>query len=121
MSFCLSASAPLPLQRDKAILRRELPNLRPECLRVLEVSTVLLQMCAAAGLTLYDVATVMTRPFLDIDEEPSELERICAYARQCIEVRCCWPCGLCCGRAHLLNHPCVPSTWRSPMLMPACP
>ncbi len=61
--------------------------LRPECVRVLEVCTTLLKMCAAAGLTLFDIASVMTRPFLDSDEEPSELERMCAYARQCVEVR----------------------------------
>lgn len=28
----------------------------------------------------------MTRPFVDADEEPSELERICLRARQCVEV-----------------------------------
>lgn len=61
--------------------------LRPECLRVLEVCTTLLKKCAEAGLTLYDIATVMSRPFVDGDEEPSELERMCAYARQCVEVR----------------------------------
>ncbi|GFR52990.1 hypothetical protein Agub_g15680 [Astrephomene gubernaculifera] len=75
----------LDIERDKNILRQELPMLRPECLRVLEVCTTLLKTCAAEGLTLFDIASVMTRPFLDSDEEPSELERMCAYARQCVE------------------------------------
>ncbi|PNH06148.1 hypothetical protein TSOC_007511, partial [Tetrabaena socialis] len=75
----------LSVERDTGILRQELPMLRPECLRVLEVCTTLLKTCAAAGLTLFDIASVMTRPFVDSDEEPSELERICAYARQCVE------------------------------------
>ncbi|GLI68290.1 hypothetical protein VaNZ11_012651 [Volvox africanus] len=75
----------LDVERDKGILRQELPMLRPECLRVLEVCTTLLKTCAAEGLTLFDIASVMTRPFVDSDEEPSELERICAYARQCVE------------------------------------
>ncbi|GIL86290.1 hypothetical protein Vretimale_13717 [Volvox reticuliferus] len=75
----------LDVELDKAILRQELPMLRPECLRVLEVCTTLLKTCAAEGLTLFDIASVMTRPFVDSDEEPSELERMCAYARQCVE------------------------------------
>ncbi|KXZ44780.1 hypothetical protein GPECTOR_62g895 [Gonium pectorale] len=84
----------LDVERDKSILRQELPMLRPECLRVLEVCTTLLKTCAEAGLTLFDIASVMTRPFVDSDEEPSELERMCAYARQCVEyahemTQCC--------------------------------
>ncbi|GLC36811.1 hypothetical protein PLESTB_000780500 [Pleodorina starrii] len=75
----------LDVERDKTILRTELPMLRPECLRVLEVCTTLLKTCAADGLTLFDIASVMTRPFVDSDEEPSELERMCAFARQCVE------------------------------------
>ncbi|KAG2484316.1 hypothetical protein HYH03_016858 [Edaphochlamys debaryana] len=75
----------LNVKEDKRILHQELPMLRPECLRVLEVCTTLLKTCAAAGLTLFDIASVMTRPFVDADEEPSELERMCAYARQCVE------------------------------------
>ncbi|EFJ48401.1 hypothetical protein VOLCADRAFT_60591, partial [Volvox carteri f. nagariensis] len=77
----------LDVERDKSILKQELPMLRPECLRVLEVCTTLLKTCAAEGLTLFDIASVMTRPFVDSDEEPSELERMCAYAGQCVEVR----------------------------------
>lgn len=77
---------PCQTQRDKNILRQKLPMLRPECLCVLEVCTTLLKTCAADGLTLFDIASVMTRPFVDSNEEPSELERMCAYARQCVEV-----------------------------------
>lgn len=52
-----------------------------ESLRLLQVSTLLLQRCAAAGLTLAEIATVATRPLIGLDEEPSELERICYAAR----------------------------------------
>ena len=52
----------------------------------MEVSTVLLKMCVEAGLNLHEIATVMTRPFGDTDEEPSELERICMSACQAVDV-----------------------------------
>jgi hypothetical protein len=64
---------------------QELPNLRPECLRVLEVATTLLQRCAAAGLTLADIGALASRPLdaLDGDDScPSELEKACVAARQ---------------------------------------
>lgn len=77
----------LDIERDKAILRQELPNLRPECLRILEVSTTLLKLCADAGLNLFEVASVMTRPFIESDEEPSELEKICVHAKQCAQFK----------------------------------
>jgi hypothetical protein len=64
---------------------QELPNLRPECLRVLEVSTNFLQRCASAGLTLADIGALASRPLdaLDGDDStPSELEKACIAARQ---------------------------------------
>lgn len=64
---------------------QELPNLRPECLRVLEVSTNFLQRCASAGLTLADIGALASRPLdaLDGDDStPSELEKACVAARQ---------------------------------------
>jgi hypothetical protein len=64
---------------------QELPNLRPECLRVLEVSTNFLQRCAAAGLSLADIGALASRPLdaLDGDDSnPSELEKACIAARQ---------------------------------------
>lgn len=66
-------------------LPQELPNLRPECLRVLEVSTNFLQRCAAAGLSLADIGALASRPLdaLDGDDScPSELEKACIAARQ---------------------------------------
>jgi len=66
-------------------LPQELPNLRPECLRVLEVSTNFLQRCAAAGLSLADIGALASRPLdaLDGDDScPSELEKACVAARQ---------------------------------------
>ena len=63
----------------------QVPSLRVESLRVLEVCTTLLQACAAAGLTLAEIAGVVTRPLIGMEEEPSELERICFNARAEVE------------------------------------
>jgi hypothetical protein len=66
-------------------LPQELPNLRPECLRVLEVSTNFLQRCAAAGLSLADIGALASRPLDALDDDdsnPSELEKACIAARQ---------------------------------------
>ena len=52
---------------------------------MLEVCTTLLQACAAAGLTLAEIAGVVTRPLIGMEEEPSELERICFNARAEVE------------------------------------
>eukprot|EP00887_Chlorella_sp_A99_P007414 scaffold2.g7414.t1 len=73
--------ASLDAAADVAMLRRELPSLREESLRLLEVSTTLLKACAAAGMSLAEIAGVVTRPLIGLDEEPSELERLCFEAR----------------------------------------
>jgi len=79
----------LDLEADVDLLRRELPTLRPECLRLMEVATTLLQKCAAAGLTLADIGGLMSRPLDALDggdiDNPSELERACVVARQELE------------------------------------
>lgn len=57
---------------------------------MLEVSTTLLQRCAAAGLSLADIGALASRPLdaLDGDDSrPSELERACVAARQAVETR----------------------------------
>ena len=41
--------ARLDAEADMDLLRRELPSLREEALRTLQVATILLQRCAAAG------------------------------------------------------------------------
>lgn len=74
--------ARLDPKADAELLRRELPSLREESLRVLEVSTTLLKRCAAAGLSLSEIATVVTRPLIGLDDEPSQLENICMAARE---------------------------------------
>lgn len=43
---------------------------------------MLLKECAAAGLTLFEIASIVSRPIVGMDEEPSELEKICMLARQ---------------------------------------
>ncbi|KAL4526829.1 hypothetical protein Ndes2526A_g01258 [Nannochloris sp. 'desiccata'] len=70
---------------DSDMLRRELPGLREESLRLLEVSTTLLKRCAAAGLSLSDIAGVVTRPLIGLDDDPSELEKLCASVRDEID------------------------------------
>lgn len=82
----LAPHRPACPQADKELLSKELPNLRPECVRVLELTTALLQRCAEAGMTLYEIATVVSRPFVDADEDPSELEKVCDKAKRCFEV-----------------------------------
>ena len=74
------------MQADKDLLRKELPHLRPECLRVLELTTALLKRCAEAGMTLYEIANIMSRPYVGADEDPSELEKVCNEAKRCLEV-----------------------------------
>lgn len=84
----LECIAALDADADVALLRSELPALRPQCLRVLQVGTVFLQRCAAAGLTLAAIGGLMTRPLdaLDGDDShPSELERACVAARVAVE------------------------------------
>ena len=85
-SISSSFIVPCPSQADVDLLRRELPTLRPECLRLMEVATTLLQKCAAAGLTLADIGGLMSRPLDALDggdiDNPSELERACVVARQ---------------------------------------
>jgi len=70
---------------DVALLQAELPALRDESLRALQVGTRLLQRCMAAGLTLRDVGAALTRPLVDgrsgSGSSSSELERLCWAAR----------------------------------------
>lgn len=70
---------------DVELLRRHLPMLPIGCLRTLEVATVLLKRCAAAGLSLSEIGCVCTRSMSGVDEEPSELERLCDAARAVVE------------------------------------
>lgn len=77
----------LDTKRDIELLRQELPTLRPACLRVLEVSTLLLKAAASAGLSLAEIGAVMSRPSMGLDEEPSELEKICQQACDLMQAR----------------------------------
>ncbi len=62
----LAYIASLDAARDVALLKQELPALRVESLRILEVSTVLLKRGAAAGLSLAEIATIVTRPSVSV-------------------------------------------------------
>lgn len=54
----------LDAQKDIELLRRELPSIREESLRTLEISTTLLKKCAAAGMSLAEIANVVSRPLI---------------------------------------------------------
>eukprot|EP00210_Caulerpa_lentillifera_P003445 g3287.t1 len=69
--------ASIDIEADKVLLRSELPVLREECLRTMEVSTTLLKRGAAAGLSLHEIAEIMTRPLVGMDKEKSELVILC--------------------------------------------
>ena len=49
---------------------------------VVQVATALLKRCAAAGLNLSEIGTIMSRPLVGLDEDPSDLEKMCAAARE---------------------------------------
>lgn len=72
----------LDSEADVQLLRQQLPCLRVESLRTLQVATALLKRCAAAGLNLSEIGTIMSRPLVGLDEDPSDLEIMCAYARE---------------------------------------
>jgi hypothetical protein len=76
---------PILLTSGCPLAHPQVPGLRVESLRVLEVCTHLLKACAAAGLSLAEIAGVVTRPLLGVEEEPSELERVCFNARAEVE------------------------------------
>ena len=71
----------LDAKADAALLQQQLPCLRVESLRTLQVATTLLKHCAAAGLNLSEIGTIMSRPLVGLDEDPSDLENMCAAAR----------------------------------------
>lgn len=75
----------LDAQKDIELLRRELPSIREESLRTLEISTTLLKKCAAAGMSLAEIANVVSRPLIGMDEEASELEKLCYVARSVVD------------------------------------
>ncbi|KAI8109760.1 hypothetical protein M9434_001039 [Picochlorum sp. BPE23] len=74
--------ASLDAKADADLLRKELPDISEASFRVMELSTLLLQECAVAGLSLSEIADIMTRPIIGIDEEPSELEIMCFEVRK---------------------------------------
>ena len=74
--------ANLDAEADVALLQRELPSLRVESLRTLQVATALLKRCAAAGLNLSEIGTIVSRPLVGLDEDPSDLEKMCTAVRE---------------------------------------
>lgn len=81
-SMELEYIARLDHRSDIAMLNRELPMLRVQSLRILEISTGLLKMCASSGLNLAEIGSVMSKPLAGFDDEPSELERLCVLAKE---------------------------------------
>ena len=70
---------------DCNLLRNELPTMREACLRMLVLSTTFLKLAAKDGLTLAEIGGMMTRDLCGIDEEPSELEKVCMQTKIAID------------------------------------
>ena len=81
----LSYIKALDAQKDVELLQRELPSLRVESLRTLQVATALLKRCAAAGLNLSEIGTIVSRPLVGLDEDPSDLENMCTAVRKMVD------------------------------------
>jgi hypothetical protein len=61
-------------------------KIRPECLRNIKISTLLLKRGAARGLTLAQIGKILCRPDED-DSEPSLLEKIVKKAELCTSAK----------------------------------
>lgn len=72
--------ARLDARADVALLREKVPMIRDECLRCLEATTKVLQICVAAGLTLHELGVMFTRPDT-AGTVPSDFEVLCMDAR----------------------------------------
>mmetsp|Transcript_34857 Transcript_34857/g.53522 ORF Transcript_34857/g.53522 Transcript_34857/m.53522 type:complete len:168 (+) Transcript_34857:1371-1874(+) len=59
---------------------------RPECLRNMRISSLLLKMGAEKGLTLSQIGSILCRPDED-DEQPSILEKIVENARKITDMK----------------------------------
>jgi len=59
------------VEEDAALLEKL--SIRPECIRTMKISSTLLKKGAAAGLSLYEIASMASRTVID---QPSPLERI---------------------------------------------
>ena len=51
-----------------------------------QVATLLLTKCAAAGLTLAEIGSVVSRPLVGFEEELSQLEIACQAARSAVDL-----------------------------------
>jgi len=69
----------LDINRDIELLRKNLP-IREPCLRLMRITNMLLQKGVAAGLTLYQIASIILRR--DDESKPSELEVMCSQASE---------------------------------------
>ena len=78
----LSYIASLDPKEDVERLREELPQLREECLHLVELTTILLKKGAAVGMTLAELGSIISRPFVGIQEDASQFEKICTAARK---------------------------------------
>lgn len=73
------------MHKDIALLERNF-KIRPECLRNIKISTLLLKEAAIRGLTLTQIGQVMCRPDED-DTAPSLLEKIVTKAQLCANMK----------------------------------
>eukprot|EP00440_Ansanella_granifera_P053325 gb/GFBE01057805.1/.p1 GENE.gb/GFBE01057805.1/~~gb/GFBE01057805.1/.p1 ORF type:complete len:555 (+),score=118.33 gb/GFBE01057805.1/:1-1665(+) len=67
----------------ESLLQKRVPMLRPECLATLRTCTALLKHGVEAGLTAYEIGTLMVRPEDGEDDEPqSALEAMVAESKK---------------------------------------
>lgn len=73
----------LDADKDIALLRQKFGDwIRPECYKVLKITTMWLKIGAHLGLTPYDIGQMMCRKNVDL---PSDLEKMCWEAEALVE------------------------------------
>jgi hypothetical protein len=76
--------AHLDADKDIALLRERFQDwIRPECYKVLKITTMWLKIGARCGLTPYEIGQMMCRKNVDL---PSDLERMCKQAEQQVQI-----------------------------------
>lgn len=75
----------LDIEKDIQLIEKNF-KVRPECLRSIKISSLLLKQAASQGLTLAQIGSILCRP--DDDEDaPSLLEKIVTKAQLCANLR----------------------------------
>jgi len=70
----------IDVESDVQVLRRQLPNLREECIETMKICTIFLKKAVASGFNLYEIGCMMSR--YRNEEERSTLENLCLKVRE---------------------------------------